>query len=130
MSQLAQEILEPTAMDPYEIGWYVESADEETYGPISRQAVRRFLEEKTITPNTLIRHCTEPEAKPAADHRDIMDKLNLDTRGTALGDRLSEAWPRKTRDRQALAEDSIPCAWHRRPAVLVCVRCHAPYCNK
>jgi uncharacterized RDD family membrane protein YckC len=47
-----------------------------------------------------------------------------------VGDRLAEAWPRKKRDRQGLAEDSVPCAWHNRPATLVCVRCHAPYCNR
>ena len=54
-------------MDPYEIGWYIESADEDIYGPVSRKSLRRFLEEKTITPNTLVRHCTQAEARPAAD---------------------------------------------------------------
>src|SRR5262249_34849812 len=49
---------------------------------------------------------------------------------TAVGDRLAEVWPKKTRDRQALAEDTLPCAWHKRPAVLVCLRCKAPYCNR
>ncbi len=129
MSQVAQKGVEQTAMDPYEIGWYIESADEETYGPVSRRALRHFLEDKTITPNTLVRHCTQPEARPAADQPVIMDQLALEATGSALGDRLSEAWPRKNRDRQALAGDSLPCAWHKRPAVLVCVRCHAPYCN-
>src|SRR5271157_275164 len=130
MSQVAQKGVEQLAMDPYEIGWYIESADEETYGPVSRQALRRFLEDKTITPNTLVRHCTQPEARPAADQPVIMDQLHLDSTGSALGDRLSEAWPRRNRDQQALAQDSLPCAWHKRPAVLVCVRCHAPYCNR
>jgi uncharacterized RDD family membrane protein YckC len=130
MSQVADETVGRAEMDPFEIGWYVESADEETYGPISRKALRRLLEEETITPNTLIRHCTQPEAKPAAEEPGIMERLSLETSRSAVGDRLSESWPRKTRDRQALAEDSLPCAWHRRPAVLVCVRCHAPYCNK
>jgi len=129
MSPVAQKGVEQLALDPYEIGWYIESADEETYGPVSRQALRRFLEDKTITPNTLVRHCTQPEARPAADQPVIMEQLALAATGSALGDRLSEAWPRKNRDRQALAEDSLPCAWHKRPAVLVCVRCHAPYCN-
>ena len=130
MSQVAQKGVEQLAMDPYEIGWYIESADEETYGPVSRKALRRFLEDKTITPNTLVRHCTQPEARPAADQPVIMEQLHLDAKGSAIGDKLAEAWPRKKRDRQALAEDSLPCAWHKRPAVLVCVRCHAPYCNK
>ena len=48
----------------------------------------------------------------------------------AIGDKLAEAWPRKKRDRLALAEGSVPCAWHKRPATLMCVRCHAPYCDK
>jgi len=130
MSQVAGQGVEQITMDPYEIGWYIESADEEIYGPVSRKALRHFLQDKTITPNTLIRHCTQPEARPAADQPEIMQQLSLDGKGSAVGDRLAEAWPRKTRDRQALAEDSLPCAWHKRPAVLVCVRCHAPYCNR
>ena len=130
MSQVAQKGVEQLAMDPYEIGWYIESADEETYGPVSRKALRRFLEDKTITPNTLVRHCTQPEARPAADQPVIMDQLHLEAKGSALGDRLPGAWPRKQRDQQALAEDSLPCAWHKRPAVLACVRCHASYCNR
>ena len=130
MSQVAQSVVEPVVMDPYEIGWYIESADEEIYGPVSRKALRRFLEEKTITPNTLVRHCTQPEARPAADQPGMMDQLNLDAQGSALGDRLAEAWPRSKRDRQALAENSLPCAWHKKPAVLVCVRCRAPYCQR
>jgi uncharacterized RDD family membrane protein YckC len=130
MSQVANQGVDQIAMDPYEVGWYVESADEEIYGPVSRKALRRFLEEQTITPNTLVRHCTQPEARPAADQPVIMEQLNLEAKGSALGDRLAEAWPRKKRDRQALAGDSLPCAWHRRPAVLVCVRCHAPYCDR
>ena len=129
MSQVAQEGVEPIVMDPYEIGWYIESADEEIYGPVSRKTLRRFLEEKTITPNTLVRHCTQPEARPAADQPGSWSSSAWSDKGSALGDRLAEAWPRKKRDRQALAEDSLPCAWHKRPAVLVCVRCHAPYCN-
>jgi uncharacterized RDD family membrane protein YckC len=122
--------VEPITMDPYEIGWYIESADEEIYGPVSRRALRSFLQDKMITPNTLVRHCTQPEARPAADQSTIMAELSLDAKGSALGDRLTEAWPRRKRDQLALAEDALPCAWHKRPAVLVCVRCHAPYCNR
>jgi uncharacterized RDD family membrane protein YckC len=129
MSQAATKGVGPIVMDPYEIGWYIESADEEIYGPVSRKAVRKFLQDEAITPNTLIRHCTQGEAKPAADQPVIMQQLDLDPRGPAVGDRLAETWPRKNRDRQALAEDTLPCARHNRPAVLVCVRCHAPYCN-
>ena len=50
--------------------------------------------------------------------------------GSAIGDKLDEAWPARSAIGQALAEDSLPCWRHKRPAVLVCVRCHAPYCNK
>ncbi len=59
-----------------------------------------------------------------------MHGLSLPSQGASIGDRLDEAWPRKNRERQALAEDTLPCWRHKRPAVLVCVRCHAPYCNK
>jgi uncharacterized RDD family membrane protein YckC len=130
MSQVAEVGVKPQTIDPYEIGWYIESADEEIYGPVSRKTLRRFLEEKTITPNTLVRHCTQPEAKPAADQPAIMERFSLDTKALAVGDRLADVWPRKKRDQQALAEDSLPCARHKRPAVLVCVRCHATYCTR
>ena len=118
MSQVAESAVGQATVDPYEIGWYIESADEDIYGPVSRQALRRFLEEKTITPNTLVRHCTQPEAKPAADQPVIMANLQLDAKGSAIGDKLTEAWPRKKRDRLALAEGSVPCARHKRPATL------------
>jgi uncharacterized RDD family membrane protein YckC len=129
MTQVASSGVGLIAMDPYEIGWYIESADEEIYGPASRKTLRRFLEEPVISPNTLVRHCTQPEAKPVAEQPVIMDQFSPPADGLVVGDRLAEAWPKKSRDRQALAQDSQPCAWHKRPAVLVCVRCHAPYCN-
>jgi uncharacterized RDD family membrane protein YckC len=129
MTQLANSAVGLIAMDPYEIGWYIESADEEIYGPVSRKTLRRFLEEQVISPNTLVRHCTQSEAKPAAEQAGIMDQFSAPAGGAAVGDRLAEAWPKRSRDRRALAEDALPCAWHKRPAVLVCVRCHAPYCN-
>jgi uncharacterized RDD family membrane protein YckC len=130
MSQVASPVASQTAMDPYEIGWYIESADEEIYGPVSRETIRRFLHEKTITANTLVRHCTQPEARPVADQSAIMQQFDMPAAAAAVGDRLAEAWPRKNRERQALAEASLPCAWHKRPATLVCVRCRAPYCNR
>ena len=109
MSQVAQQSVGPVTMEPYEIGWYIESADEDIYGPVSRKALRRFLEDNTITPNTLVRHCTQADAKPAADQPSIMQGLSLESKGSTIGDRLTEAWPRSKRDRQALAEDSLPC---------------------
>ncbi|MHB1561014.1 MAG: RDD family protein [Isosphaeraceae bacterium] len=150
MSQVMWEGVAPTTQDPYEIGWYIESADEDVYGPVSRKTLRRFLAEGVISPNTLVRHCTQPEAMPAADQTfmkephaqadggdadDLFDAEHDsgaagDARGLVVGDRLAEAWPRRGRDQEALAGDSLPCAWHKRPATLVCVRCHAPYCNK
>ncbi len=132
MSQVAEQGVGagPRIMDPYEIGWYIESADEDIYGPVSRKSLQRFLEEKTISPNTLVRHCTQPEAKPVVEQSTIMQGLSLQPSGPSIGDKLDDAWPRKKRDQLALAEDSLPCWRHRRPAVLVCVRCHAPYCNK
>lgn len=150
MSQVMWEGVAPTTQDPYEIGWYIESADEDVYGPASRKTLRRFLSEDVISPNTLVRHCTQPEAMPAADQTFMKEPHSLadggeagglfeadhdsgaagDARDLVVGDRLAEAWPRRGRDQEALAGDSLPCARHNRPATLVCVRCHAPYCNK
>ena len=130
MSQVAQEAVGPIVMDPYEIGWYIESADEEIYGPVSRKALRRFLEDKTITPNTLVRHCTQPEARPAADQPGSW-RTSIWTdrdRPSATG------WPKHGRARTGIGspwrKTRCRAAWHKRPATLVCVRCHAPYCDK
>ncbi len=117
-------------MDPYEIGWWIESADEDTYGPVSRKNIQRFLQEKTISPNTLIRHCTQAEAKPVADQPEITRGLAFEPSASEIGDRLEDAWPRSGKERQALAANSLKCVWHNKPASLVCVRCRAPYCQK
>ncbi len=130
MSQVVSQDVEQSQVDPYEIGWYVESADEETYGPVSRATLVRWLDERTITPNTLVRHCTKPEAAPLADQAVLRDQLTLESSDRAIGDRLEAEWPRKTQERLALAEGSAPCHRHKRPATLVCTRCHAPYCTK
>lgn len=130
MSLIAESAPPPAVMDPYEIGWYIESADEDIYGPVSRPTIRRFLEEKVITPNTLVRHSTQPEFRPVADQPNMMEGLALDARAAIGVDRLADAWPRRWREQVELAGSSLPCAWHKRQAVLVCARCHAPYCNR
>jgi len=130
MSKVMEKLSQPVAMDPYEIGWWIESADEEIYGPVSRKTLRRFVEEEIITPNTLVRHSTQPDAKPAADHPGLMEGVNVAGKKWSASDRLAEKWPRRNRDRLALAEDALPCAYHNRQAILVCVRCQAPYCNR
>jgi uncharacterized RDD family membrane protein YckC len=131
MSQVVEPVSKSETLDPLEIGWYIDSADEEAYGPVSRKTLRQFLEEGVISPNTLVRHCAQAEARPLADQPGGVDPALLEAKGSAaLGDRLEEAWPRKKRDQQALAEDSLPCARHKKPAILMCVRCHAPYCSK
>src|SRR5580704_6548982 len=53
--------------DTYAIGWWIESADDDVYGPVSRATLLRFLEGGVISPNTLVRHCTEPSSRPVAD---------------------------------------------------------------
>lgn len=130
MSLVAETNAAGSMMDPYEIGWYIESADEEIYGPVSRNTIRRFLEDATITPNTLIRHSTQPEPKPVADQPNMLDGLELSFPSAGAIDRLEEAWPRRGREQNELAKGSLSCARHRRSAVAVCVRCHAPYCNR
>lgn len=113
---------------PKDFGWWIESTDEQTYGPVTKANLAKFLTEGVISSNTAVRHCTEPQFAPAAD-QGMTDGLDLSaTRRT--GDTLDKSWPKKTRDRMALAESDIECAYHRRPAILSCVRCLAPYCGK
>lgn len=111
-----------------DFGWWMESTDEDLYGPVTRANLQRFLQEGAISPNTSVRHCTDAEFKPAADHG-LTDGLGLGN-SRRTGDDLAQAWPRKGRDQRALAESDIECAYHRRPAVLSCIRCLAPYCFK
>ena len=101
MSQAVTSGVETNTMDPCEIGWYIESADEETYGPVTRQAIRRFLEDQTITPNTLVRHCTQPEAKPVADQPSIMQQPQPGSEGVG---RRRSALPRPGLARNAISK--------------------------
>ncbi|HET6323930.1 MAG TPA: RDD family protein [Planctomycetaceae bacterium] len=118
------------AGDIYSIGWWIESADDEIYGPVSRATLGRFLNQRVLSPNTLVRHCTEPTKRPVIDVPGVREGLPAGASLLAHGDKLGEAWPRRKRERLALAQDSLPCVWKNRPAVLVCVRCGAPYCEK
>jgi len=115
----------------YEIGWWIESEDEEVYGPVSRATLRKFLQEEVISRSTLVRHCTEQSARPVADVPGMLDGLELPRSAPLTGDRLSQVWPSSRRERGELAETEIRCLKHRkRPAIFVCLRCHAPYCRK
>ena len=133
LSQATFEGVEPTTQDPFEIGWYIESADEDIYGPVSRKSLHQFLDDGTISPNTLVRHCTQPESRPAADQPALGEPSGAQAKaapidddgglydpehdapaglvppGKIVGDRLDEAWPRKKKDQQALAEGTLPC---------------------
>jgi uncharacterized RDD family membrane protein YckC len=126
-TDVEQQVLE--AVDPATIGWWIESVDERVYGPVSRKTLRQFLEQGVITPNTLVRHCTQTQSEPIADQVGLAADLKTNS-GMIAGDRVGEVWPRKWRDQLALAEDSLPCARHKRPAVAICLRCHAPNCYK
>jgi uncharacterized RDD family membrane protein YckC len=121
---------ERPAADLQSIGWWIESADDEIYGPVSRATLVRFLSQGVISPNTLVRHSAEFTKRPAMDVPGVREALPADTSFLRQGDRLPEAWPRRKRERLALAQDSIPCVWKNRPAILVCLRCGAPYCDK
>jgi uncharacterized RDD family membrane protein YckC len=116
--------------DIYEIGWWITSAEEVLYGPASRETIRRFLVEGAISANTLIRHCTQKEARPVADQQGMIEGDVPREKGRAVGDRLAEVWPYWRKQRLKLAEGSLPCSRHGRPAILVCLRCQAPYCQK
>lgn len=119
----------PTA-DLQSIGWWIESADDEIYGPVSRATLVRFLSQGVISPNTLVRHSVDFKKRPAMDVPGLREALPGDTAFLPHGDRLGEVWPRRKRDQLALAQDSIPCVWKNRPAILVCLRCGGPYCEK
>ena len=113
---------------PKDFGWWIESTDEDIYGPVTRETLTRFLTEGIISPNTGVRHCTEAKFAPAADQgltKDLPSPAKLKT-----GDTLEKSWPKKTQERLALAESDVECAYHRRPAVQTCIRCLAPYCSK
>jgi uncharacterized RDD family membrane protein YckC len=120
----------PVPFDPYSVGWWIEAADEEVYGPASRETVQRLATEGVMSANTLVRHVTQAEAKPLADQPALMEGLSLGATAAPVGDRLGKVWPRKWREQQALAEGTVPCVWHKRPAVSYCLRCQAPYCQK
>jgi uncharacterized RDD family membrane protein YckC len=117
-------------LDLYNIGWWIESTDDEIYGPVSRATLVRFLTEGVISPNTLVRHSTEATKRPAADVPGVRGALAASVNFLPHGDKLAQAWPRRKKEQLALAQDSIPCVWKNRPAVLVCLRCGAPYCEK
>jgi uncharacterized RDD family membrane protein YckC len=115
-------------MTPREFGWWLESTDEEIYGPVTTATIATFLQEGVISANTAVRHCTDAASAPVVDQGIIE---GIDWAGVSRsGDKLAASWPRRTRDRLALAESDIECAYHRRPAVLTCIRCLAPYCPK
>jgi uncharacterized RDD family membrane protein YckC len=116
--------------DRYSIGWWIESADDEIYGPASRATLVRFLGEGVISPNTLVRHCTEMTKRPVIDVPGVREGIPAGANLLSHGDKLSAAWPRRKKHRLALAQDSIPCVWKNQPAVLVCLRCGGPYCQK
>jgi uncharacterized RDD family membrane protein YckC len=121
---------ERPAADLQSIGWWIESTDDEIYGPVSRATLVRFLSQGVISPNTLVRHSAEFTKRPAIDVPGVREALPAETAFLPHGDRLQEAWPRRKREQLALAQDSLPCVWKDRPAVLVCMRCGAPYCEK
>lgn len=115
-------------ISPRDFGWWIESTDEEIYGPVTKATMTRLLTEGVVSPNTAVRHCTDASFAPLAD-QGITDGLNL-TGTRRTGDTLGENWPKKTKDRLALAQSDVECAYHRRPAILTCIRCQAPYCAK
>ena len=113
---------------PKDFGWWIESTDEEIYGPVTKETLTRFLTEGVISPNTAVRHCSDATFAPAADQG--MTEGLQGPAGLRTGDTLAKSWPKKTKERMALAESDVECAYHRKPAILSCIRCLAPYCSK
>lgn len=111
-----------------DFGWWIESTDEQTYGPVTAETLRRFLTEQKISLNTLVRHCTDESAAPLVE-QGLCDGLDV-SRFKRSGDTLAESWPRRTKARLELGAGDVECARHRRPAILTCIRCEAPFCPK
>lgn len=113
---------------PRDFGWWIESTDEDVYGPVTRETLTRFLQQGIISANTAVRHCTDAAPAPVVDQGIVEDVDFSAVRRT--GDTLSESWPRRKSERLELAASGVECAYHRRPAILTCIRCLAPYCSK
>ena len=113
----------------YNIGWWLESAGHKVVGPAARTTVLKYLHEGMISRGTLVRHCIRETARPVAEMRGILEGIDIDEGSAVTQDRLEEAWPEDPSERLKLAETDLECAWHRRAAILVCTRCHAPYCD-
>ena len=111
-----------------DFGWWIQSTDDELYGPVTKQTLLRFLTEGAISPNTQVRHCSETVFTPIADLGMLTD-LGTPAK-LRSGDTLSTSWPKKTKDRLALAVSDVECTYHRKPAILSCIRCQGAYCNK
>lgn len=111
-----------------DFGWWIQSTDEEIYGPVTKTVLQDYLKRGVISANTSIRHCTVPEFSPVLDQGIIEGDTAPGTVRT--GDRMGEEWPRRKKQQLELAESEIECANHRRPAILTCIRCLAPYCYK
>jgi len=114
--------------EPRDFGWWIESTDEEVYGPVTKTTLADFLQDGVISANTTIRHCTHAAAAPLVD-QGLLTEVDWGA-VKRTGDTLAESWPRSKRDRLALGESEVECAYHRRPAILTCIRCLAPYCVK
>jgi uncharacterized RDD family membrane protein YckC len=114
--------------EPRDFGWWIQSTDESIYGPVTKDALLKFLQEGVISANTAVRHCTDATSAPVVD-QGIHDGVDLSS-VKRTGDSLTELWPRRKRDREALANSDIECAYHHRFAILTCIRCLAPYCSK
>ena len=114
--------------EPRDFGWWIEATDEEIYGPVTKETLARFLQDGVISANTTVRHCTHAEAAPIVD-QGVIEGVDWSA-VKRTGDTLDASWPRRNRERLALAESDVECAYHRRPAILTCIRCLAPYCAK
>lgn len=115
--------------DRMDIGWWIKSTDEELYGPVSRATILRYLDQAVITPDTLVRHSVAVEFHPVGDQSAFRDGPARATRPDGR-DRIAEVWPRKRKERLALAEGAMRCMRHNRPATQICMCCLGPYCEK
>jgi len=117
-----------TTADAKDFGWWVYSTDENLYGPVTKSVLLQWLADGTVSRNTIVRHCIQIEPKPLAE-QGIIPESEEATR-LRTGDQLSERWPGRKKEAARLGESEVECSRHSRPAVLTCIRCHAPFCSK
>ncbi|MDQ7826360.1 MAG: RDD family protein [Candidatus Eremiobacteraeota bacterium] len=108
------------------IGWWCRDLNDKVFGQYSLNTMRGYLEQRIINPDTMVRHNTEDEWRPAGE----VEELQAPPAGSGMGGEALVA-RNKRNEWQKAAEAETHCIKHRdKLAITVCYRCHAPVCSK